>query len=461
MQTGLEKGTKRLAASYGSGRFLAEFLTGAFAALVYKFYETELGLSGGYVTIAIILFSVWNAVNDPLIGHMTEKRTRFAERFGRRFLWIVAGIVLCLTAFVAIFTVPAGVQQSMPTLFLWLLVSICLYDGLYTVWEVNFISVFPDRFRSAEARRKTAAISTAIGVLGVALGSILPTLIIEYGHVATYVVNSIVFAGIGLLALIFLLPVIRETPEMIKRYLAKTAQSKDESFFVQLKKVFKERNFVAFILLFFFYQSAMITLQGSIHYVGDFILPGGASDTTGIFAGMLGGALLSLPLWTIFSKKIQNNNQKLLVISAIGMAIAASFLFFTTSYLVLTAIMFLWGIFFGGFWCFMNPAFADVIDEVVLNDGKRDDGIFIGFRAFFGRLSYASQAIIFWLVHKFTGFDNLATEQSATAKMGIQLHMSFIPTLLLIVGVICYIRLNKLTPQLVAEHKKELEARGL
>ncbi len=456
-----QKGVGRLAASYGSGRFLAEFLTGAFAALVYKYYETELGLSGGYVTIAVILFSVWNAINDPLIGHLTEKKTRFAERFGRRFLWIIAGIILCLIAFVGIFAVPQGVQGSMIKLFFWLLISICLYDALYTVWEVNFISVFPDRFRSAEARRKTAAISTAIGVLGIALGSILPTQIITYGEVSSYIVNSLVFAAIACIALICLIPAIKETPEMIKRYLAKTNNSKEESFFVQLKKVFKERNFVAFIILFFFYQSAMITLQGSIHYVGDYILPGGASSTTGIFAGMLAGAICSLPIWTSFSKKIKNNNQKLLVVTSFGMAVTATFLFFTSNNLALTIIMFLWGIFFGGFWCFMNPAFADVIDEIVLHDGKRDDGIFIGFRAFFGRLSYASQAIIFWLVHKFTKFDNSAEVQNELAKTGIQLHLSFIPAILLLIGVCIYIKMNTLTPAIVEEHKRELEERGL
>ncbi len=456
-----EKGLKALAASYGSGRFLTEFLTGGFAALVYKFYETELGLSGGYVTIAIILFSIWNAANDPLIGHLTERRTRFAERFGRRFLWILSGVLLCIVAFIGIFAVPMGVQSNMITLFFWFVVAICLYDGLYTMWEVNFISLFPDRFRSATERRTTATISTAIGVVGVALGAILPTLIIEYGNSASYVLNALIFAGIGFLALLCMLPVIRETPEMIERYLKKTETHQEESFFIQLRRVFKERNFVAFILLFFFYQSAMITLQGSIHYVGDFLLPGDASDTTGIFAGMLGGAVISLPIWSAFSKRIHNNNQKLLIITAIGMAVAASLLFFFRSYTALTAVMALWGLFFGGFWCFMNPAFADVIDQIVLKHGKRDDGIFIGFRAFFGRLSYASQAIIFWAIHRATQFDNLASEQSELAKMGIQLHLSFIPALLLIVGIILYAKFNTLTPELVAEHKVELKERGL
>jgi Na+/melibiose symporter-like transporter len=43
-------------ASYGVGKFLAEFLTGAFAALVFKFYETEIGLSAAYCALGLVLY---------------------------------------------------------------------------------------------------------------------------------------------------------------------------------------------------------------------------------------------------------------------------------------------------------------------------------------------------------------------------------------------------------------------
>ncbi|MDP2791081.1 MAG: MFS transporter [Rectinemataceae bacterium] len=92
-----------LMASYGTGKFLAEFLTGAFASLVFKYYETEIGLSSGLVALAIVLYSAWNAFNDPLIGFFTSRPTPFARRFGRRFPWIVAGSFSCAFAFVLVF----------------------------------------------------------------------------------------------------------------------------------------------------------------------------------------------------------------------------------------------------------------------------------------------------------------------------------------------------------------------
>ncbi len=80
-------------ASYGSGKFLAEFFIGAFGALVFKFYETEIGLSAGLSAVAIILYSIWNAVNDPLIGYLTSKPTPFSKKLGRRSNSL--GILLC------------------------------------------------------------------------------------------------------------------------------------------------------------------------------------------------------------------------------------------------------------------------------------------------------------------------------------------------------------------------------
>ncbi|MDT4762279.1 MFS transporter [Sphaerochaeta sp. PS] len=58
-------------ASYGFGKFIAEFLTGAFGSIVFMFYETEVGLAAGYAALATIIYSVWNAVNDPVIGYIT------------------------------------------------------------------------------------------------------------------------------------------------------------------------------------------------------------------------------------------------------------------------------------------------------------------------------------------------------------------------------------------------------
>ncbi|MGM0432717.1 MAG: MFS transporter [Spirochaetota bacterium] len=442
--------------SYGMGRFLAEFLTGAFGAIVFKFYETEVGLSAGYAAIATIIYSLWNALNDPLIGHVTSKPIRLSGRFGRRFPWIALGTVACAGSFVLIFAVPSSfnaAENPLPV-FLWMVISVCLFDGLYSLWEVNYQSIFPDRFRSQRERTQAAGISTVIGVFGIAAGFVIPPLFFEYQVRESYLLSGWVVAAIAVAAALLLIPGVKEDRKMISRFMAKQArQTTAPSFVSQMKTAFSYRNFVAFILLYFFYQSACMCMTSSVHYVGDYILPGSSSDTTLIFAGMLIGALVSVPIWTAVSKRV-GSNQNMLIGTALLMALFSLPMTFITSYGGFTIAMTLWGAGFGGFWLFMPGAMADVIDEVVVTQQQRDDGVLLGFRAFFGRLSYASQAIVFWLVHRLTGFAE--NPLSPSARFGIHLHMGLIPALFLLAGVIIFVRMNSLTSDQVGMHKQQL-----
>ena len=449
-----EKTSTSLMASYGMGKFLAEFLTGAFASLVFKFYETEVGLSAGLVAAAVILYSVWNALNDPLIGFLTARPTAFSRRWGRRFPWILIGSLTCVFAFVLVFM---PLRTSTAATFLWLLLSICLYDALYSTWEVNYQSIFPDRFREGSQRTKAAGIATLVGVLGVAGGAVLPTFFVRYGQPKTYLVNALVIAAIGFAAALLLLPGVRETPEMVRRYLdQESRRTAKVSLRAQVAEVFSSRNFLAFIVLYFFYQSATISMTASIHYVGDYLL--GSRSTTLIFAGMLAGALAGIPVWSAM-RRLVTSNQRLLALSASALAVFCLPLMFVVGYWGFVAAMFLWGIAFGGFWMLMTPAMADVIDEVVVATGKRDDGVYIGFRAFAGRLAYAIQALSFWAVHALSGFAD--DPRSPSAKMGVRIHTALIPAILLVLGVLCFLRLNTMDDKKAAENRDALRQKGL
>lgn len=444
-----------LMASYGLGKFLAEFLTGAFASLVFKYYETEIGLPAGLVALAIVLYSVWNAINDPLIGFLTSRPTRLAPRYGRRFPWIVIGSLTCVFAFVLVFAPPANASQAI--VFLWLLASICLYDAFYSTWEVNYQSVFPDKFRDESVRAKAAGLATLIGVFGVAGGAVLPTFFVKYGQPETYLKNALICAIIGVIAAIFLLPGVRETPEMIKRYIEQEAGRKAKTSLVaQLREAFANRNFLAFILLYFFYQSAAISMTASIHYVGDYLL--GGRSTTLIFAGMLLGAMAGIPLWLLVRRRIRSN-QKLLALSAVGLAVFCLPLMFVTGYYGFVGAMFAWGLSFGGFWMLMTPAMADVIDEIVVETGRRDDGVYIGFRAFAGRLAYAIQALSFWIVHSLTDF--AMSPRAPKAQFGIRLHTALIPAALLIIGVAIFLNVNTLNAEKASHNREALKKLGL
>lgn len=107
----------------------------------------------------------------------------------------------------------------------------------------------------------------------------------------------------------------------------------------------------------------------------------------------------------------------------------------------------------------MTPAMADVIDEIVVKTGRRDDGAYIGFRSFAGRLAYAIQALSFWIVHSLTDFAR--SPRAPRAQFGIRLHTALIPAVLLVIGVAIFLRLNTLDAKKAEANQEAMKKLGL
>ncbi|MCK5346243.1 MAG: MFS transporter, partial [Candidatus Heimdallarchaeota archaeon] len=215
-------------------------------------------------------------------------------------------------------------------------------------------------------------------------------------------------------------------------------------------------------VLYFFYQAAVVSMTGSVHYIGKYVLTEGS--TTIIFVALLIGALLGLPLWIRIARRIESN-QKTMMITATLMAVFALpiALPMVETATMIAIFIFFFGIAFGGYWMIMTPALADVIDEIVIESGRRNDGIYMGFRAFFGRLAFAVQALSFWAIHLITNFDPKLNAETMPdlAKLGIHIHMALVPAILLIIGVLVFRGINTLTPQSVKQNKEKLTEMGL
>lgn len=102
----------------------------------------------------------------------------------------------------------------------------------------------------------------------------------------------------------------------------------------------------------------------------------------------------------------------------------------------------------------MSPAMADVIDSLVVDQKRRDDGVVLGIRAFFMRFSYASQAIVFFVVHQATGFDDQNITEAA--RWGIRLHMGLIPALFFLIGGLLFLKMNRLDANQIQKNRKAL-----
>ena len=426
-------------ASFSFQNFINEFLNVAFGMFVFFFYEVEIGLNVILTSIGFVIYALWNAVNDPLIGYLTDRPFKFTKKWGRRFPWIMVGSIGWVFSYILLFSPPnVDPESGAWVLFFWLVFTTCLHDTLSSVQSTNYLSLFPDKFRGQE-RAKASGLMAIIGFIGIALGSIGPPLFIEYGNIQSYMTQAGILAVIGILAVLLSVKGVRDEPEMVERYLKKCEEVEiKESFFSSFKMATKQKNFRIVLVSYFLMQTTTACLLSSIIYVVRYILEADPEVTTYLMIGFLLGALLSSPVWSKIAEKVQNN-YKMMIISGVLEVIFLIPMLIGTTFIVILIGGTLFGISFGGYAViFRGLVFPDVIDETVVVRGKRQEGVYIGIRDFFGRLSFVSQALIFAAIHLVTGFDRTTEKQTQLAKIGISIHFALVPMICTLIVIFLF-----------------------
>lgn len=454
--------SKKNMASYGFGKLIWELLNMAFGAYVFFYYEAELGLDVWLIAFGFILYAIWNAINDPLIGWLIDRPFKFTKKWGRRFPWVLIGGIPWIFCYILLFMPPdVDPKEGAWILFAWLVITTCLYDTFASIFNVNFYAIFPDKFRSDSERRDAAGISTLVGTFGVVLGAVVPPLFIVFGDRSTYAMQAGVITIIGLIVLGLSIPGIREDQVRIDCYLEKCEESfEKESFFKTLKYSLKQRNFMAYIIAFVFYSTMVTMMIASIPFLVRFIFKMEAGAITMIMVGFLLGSFCSIPIWIKIAQKT-NNDRKTIIITAFFMAVTLIPMIFLRNYFLFIISVMIWGIGLGGFWAMQSPVLSNAIDESVINTGKREEGIYYGIQAFFARMSFVIQAISFAIVHTLTGFVEGADTQSELALWGIHIHMALLPMIFMFIGSFILWKYYDLTPEKVKINKEKLAELGL
>jgi len=454
--------SKLVMVSYGFGRATRQFVTMAFNAFGFYFYVAEVGLNVWLVGLGFVIFAVWNAFNDPLVGYLTNRQFKFNKKWGKWFPWTLMGGIPWLFTYILIFTPPDVDPVSGGwIIFGWLVFSTCLNDTFASIYDINFWSVAPNKFRTHKERRTAAGISVPVGVIGTTLGGVVPPLFVTYGVPQTYVIQGGIVAIGALLLLCLTIPGIREDKELIERVLKKMEEKVEkESFIKSFKVALKQRSFVVYMVVYMLFIALTLSVQASIPFLVRFSLKMAATGQIFLQLAFLIGTVVSIPIWVKYAQKT-NNNKKVMTVAGVFTTIVTVFFFFVGNLIGLFIVFLIWGIGVGGFWVLLTPTFSDVIDESVVRTGKHQEGVYLGIRQFFNRFAIVLQALSFAVVQSLTGFQEGADTQSASAVMGIHINLGLIPAVFILIGTIIWWKWYELTPDNVEVFKAKLKDLGL
>jgi len=409
------------------------------------------------IPLIYLIYSIVDGINDPLIGYLTDRSKKFTSKYGKRFPWIIIGVIISPILLILCFM---PISNNIIIAAIWLCIIMVLYESSLTLYEINHAALYPDLFREPAERRKVAGIGGMIGGLILIVGAILiPTLINILGGltVSAYIGTVLIVVIIIYLLLIPYSMGIREFAEM-KEFRSKLDIKKKSSSSVKeiVTRIFKDKNWMGIVIAKFSWAIAGACFLFGLNF---FVI-----HNLGLNIGYTAYPLLFLfivsficaPIWVWAAQKFGVRNAYIvgMTLNTMGYFL---FIFVTDITGVILVFAFV-GIGFSATWgVIFVLLFAEGIDNATVNSGKREEGSYNGILRVFSAFSYFFQALIFAIVATIVGYDPaLGTNNSEFAKFGLKLQMSIIPMIIILIGTILFTFMYKITKEDAIKNKEKL-----
>ena len=434
---------------FGLSAFPDQLTYQIFQFLIFTFYFTVVLIPLDLMIVTYVIWGVWNAINDPMLGTLSE-RTKHRGKLGkRRFYLLISIIPLCIMV-VLMFYVPFNTSDKILES-IYFLSTIVIFEFFYTMFDVNVNAIFPEMFPNEKKRASANLFIKGLTVVALILSSLIPMILIS-DYVpendtqiplikSQYFMMAIVIAVFTLIISVpFLLKGIEEKVEKAEDF------EKRPSFFQSLKITLTNKTFVKFVVAntavwYCFSILPMIIPIYAEFVIGGSLFAGGGSLIVGI-ALMLAFVIAALVLPIHKKLGLKYGMRKAFMIT-LGIWICTLFPFlfitgeaFQIAFILLIALQ---GFPLSGALFYVDILHADVIDEDAVKFGVKRSASFYGINAFIHRISIILVILTIGLMFGNIGwdkqFDPLPSDPFLVI-LGLKAIMVIFPTIALVIGLL-------------------------
>src|SRR5215211_887480 len=202
---------------YGSGDWGISSI-GMMRSIFYAIYLTDVvGLEPRLASFGALFGIVWDAVNDPIIGILSD---RLNTRWGRRrpfLLWFAIPFGL---SFIMLWSAPNWENQT--ALMIYVTITFMIADTLQTLISVPFLSLTPELTPDYDERTSLTSYRSffqLVGALSVVVAApAIVDLVIKSGGTQQqgFMIVGTIFGSISAVPLLLIALLIRETPRPSK-----------------------------------------------------------------------------------------------------------------------------------------------------------------------------------------------------------------------------------------------------
>jgi GPH family glycoside/pentoside/hexuronide:cation symporter len=376
---------------------------------------------------------VWNAVNDPMMGFLSD---RTHTKLGRRLPYIIGAFIpLAITVIFLYFPPISFGDTSMVANFIYFFIVIVIFELFYTIYSLNLTSLFPEIFMTQQERTQANNVRQVFTIVGLIFAFILPGMIIDDyrdpNNLPKYQLFGIIAAVIIVAcALIFLIFGPKERVEFQQDY------QKAFGFFGTIKYCFKSKSFRWYIIA----ETCVWFVYGMLPtivplYAGEVLKVVGLSTSLLLATTFISATIFITFLWKPLVRKI--GNRKAWIISFIIWILSLSGTLFISEFIGGLIVFFLIGIGLSGSLFIIDLVVADIIDEDETVTGMRREAGYYGVNAFVLRFSNVLVILAIGIVFSGTEWGGgYVPNPGINVTIGLKILMFALPAIALVIAAL-------------------------
>ena len=442
----LRRLTKILYGAGDGGFSLILTLLGAYFAV---FLTDVVGLAPGTAAAAIFVGRAWDCVNDPLLGHLTD-RTR--SRWGRRRPYILFGALPLAAAYLLLWWRPP--LESQVSLAAYYAVAYLLFDTAATLVYMPYFALTPELTTDYDERTSLTSWRMLFSILGSLVAFPVPLAVIgsfrpENAARVFTVASTFAAVCVGGLLLTFLGT--RERPEYLATPPPKLASS--------VKAALRNRPFLFGLAIYLFTWLAVDIVQAVLIYYVKYALRREAQSE--ILVGVI--FVAAIPALALWGRLARIWDKRVAYIAGVAFWAAVQVILTlsvgpSTSLGVLVALCVLAGIGVGAAHVLPWSILPDAVEWDEWQTGERHEGMFYSLVTLAQKAASAASIPLVLLALEAAGYRAAVPEQAPAVVRAIRIVTGPIPAALLCLGILSAL-LYPLTRERYTQIARELEER--